>query len=68
MSSAKVAIADLSPPKEEVAGSLYIHTDVTIWSDLIKLFKTVVDTWGRLDVLFANASIDCCVGKDETTD
>lgn len=58
LSRAKIAIADLSPPKEEVPGSIYVRTDVTIWSDLINLFKVVINTYGRLDILFANASVE----------
>ncbi|PVH70033.1 short chain dehydrogenase/ reductase [Cadophora sp. DSE1049] len=55
---AKVIIADLSAPKESVHGSTYIRTDVTQWGDITKLFKRVVDTHGRLDVLFANAGVN----------
>ncbi|KAF5690765.1 short chain dehydrogenase reductase [Fusarium globosum] len=58
MCSAKVFIADLSEPKESVPGSTYICTDVTQWNDLTKLFKTVIDSEGRLDVLFANAGVN----------
>ncbi|KAL6706106.1 hypothetical protein ACN47E_006022 [Coniothyrium glycines] len=32
-------------------------TDVREWSDLVKLFKTAKDTYGKIDYVFANAGI-----------
>jgi len=40
----------------EVRG-LYVHTDVASKEDVDRLFRTAVDTYGRLDVAFNNAGI-----------
>ena len=47
---------------EELGGddhALAIHCDVREWDDQQAAVKTVLDTWGRLDVAFANAGFGC---------
>ena len=41
---------------QEVAGT-YVHTDVASKEDVDRLFKTAVDTYGKLDIAFNNAGI-----------
>lgn len=55
---AKVVNGDLNPPIEAPdSASLYrfIKTDVTSWADLKNLFKETLNSYGRIDHVFANA-------------
>ncbi len=58
---ARVVVADLSDAAGEAlaaeVGGLYVHTDVASKGDVDRLFRTAVDTYGRLDVAFNNAGI-----------
>ena len=58
---ATVVVADLNDAAgEELAAEvrgLYVHTDVASKEDVDRLFRTAVDTYGRLDVAFNNAGI-----------
>ena len=58
---AMVVIGDLNDAlgaqvAQEVAGT-YVHTDVASKEDVDRLFKTAVDTYGKLDIAFNNAGI-----------
>ncbi|KIX92344.1 uncharacterized protein Z520_11952 [Fonsecaea multimorphosa CBS 102226] len=66
-----VVQADLSPPPRTLPGSLYTKTDVTSWTDLTRLFRRVIDDYGRVDIVFANAGVgpkgdylDLAIGED----
>ena len=63
---AKVVVADLDEAGgnevvEQInAGggeSMFVHTDVTVATDVQAMIKSTVDTYGKLDVLFNNAGI-----------
>ncbi|SFF57760.1 NAD(P)-dependent dehydrogenase, short-chain alcohol dehydrogenase family [Halobacillus alkaliphilus] len=62
---AKVLIADLNEQGSELSSQLndqgyetvFQKTDVTSEEDIINMVQTAVDTFGSLDILFANAGI-----------
>jgi NAD(P)-dependent dehydrogenase (short-subunit alcohol dehydrogenase family) len=63
---AKVAVADLSVEggnetvrmiKETSGEAIFVKVDVTKATEVEKMVKTTVDTYGRLDILFNNAGI-----------
>lgn len=61
---ARVALADILEPEHEVlegfaskASALFIRTDVRSPGETIKLAETVLDTYGRIDVLITNAAL-----------
>lgn len=43
--------------KEEGGEALFVRTDVSKEEDIINLVKQTVDTYGKLDIMFANAGI-----------
>lgn len=61
LEGAKVVIADLDETRgaqiAEELGGFFIKTNVTSEEDVKNLFKTTVDTYGRVDVAFNNAGI-----------
>ena len=58
---ASVVVGDLSDAAGEAlaaeVGGLYVHTDVASKDEVDRLFRTAVDTYGRLDIAFNNAGI-----------
>ena len=62
---AKVVIADMSPTGQEYSDTLrskgydviYVHTNVMVEDDVKNLVDQTVDTYGRVDIMFANAGI-----------
>lgn len=56
---AKVVIGDLQPPTTPLDNPsvTFHHTDVTIWSNQIFLFKKARELHGRIDHVFANAGV-----------
>ncbi|KAB8346270.1 hypothetical protein FH972_023314 [Carpinus fangiana] len=56
---AKVVSGDLNPPQETPASDSFIFqkTDVTVWAELLALFKTAKAHYGHIDHVFANAGI-----------
>jgi len=60
---AKVIIGDLQPPPSHL-GALskselsYCETDVTSWKSLSGLFSQAFDSFGRIDIVYANAGIN----------
>ncbi|OAP62022.1 hypothetical protein AYL99_04225 [Fonsecaea erecta] len=53
-----VVVADIQPPPDELGSRvLYVKTDVASWKDLVNLFQTAIDRYGRMDVVFANAGV-----------
>lgn len=60
---ASVVNGDIKPPLEEPSSSTptttftYVRTDVTVWADLVTLFKKTIELYGRVDHVFANAGV-----------
>ncbi|KAI1078157.1 hypothetical protein F5B20DRAFT_245157 [Whalleya microplaca] len=58
---ASVVSADIQPPVEQVDSPTgkftFVKTSVTIWADLVSLFKKTTELYGRIDHVFANAGI-----------
>lgn len=55
---ASVVSGDVQPPPEEHKGSFtFVKTDVSVWGDLIALFKKAKEVYGRIDHVFANAGV-----------
>jgi len=58
---ARVVVADIDETAGSAAASevdgLFVRTDVSSESDVVALFRSAVDTYGRLDVAFNNAGI-----------
>ena len=58
---ASVVVGDLSDAAGEAlaaeVGGLYVHTDVASKDEVDRLFRTAVDSYGRLDIAFNNAGI-----------
>lgn len=58
---AKVVVADLDPASGKAAadevGGLFVQVDVTDEEQVEALFRTTVDTYGKLDIAFNNAGI-----------
>lgn len=74
---AKVAVADFSPEGgtettrliTEAGGTAYfIQTDVTKSADVARAVQSVLDRWGKLDVLCNNAGIGVAATVVETTE
>ena len=70
-----VAVRTLSKGEETVrlikeAGgeAILVHTDVSKLTDLQKMIKTAVESYGRLDILFSNAGVPGPGGLDEVTE
>lgn len=53
---ARVVIGDIQAP-QSTGDLLFVRANVNSWTDQIKLFKTALDTYGRIDYVFANAGI-----------
>jgi 15-hydroxyprostaglandin dehydrogenase (NAD) len=53
-----VAIADISPPKEELPNTIFVKTDISSWPQQANLFEKTYGWQGRLDFFAANAGID----------
>lgn len=53
-----VSAADIAPPKENVANTTYIRTDISSWDDQARLFQQTYESHGRLDFVALNAGID----------
>jgi NAD(P)-dependent dehydrogenase (short-subunit alcohol dehydrogenase family) len=61
--------AELAAAVEELGGSAFgVQDDVSSLSDLDRLYATIRDTFGRLDVLFANAGGGAFVPLGEVTE
>ncbi|RYP21955.1 hypothetical protein DL767_009158 [Monosporascus sp. MG133] len=56
---ASVVNADVQPPTEPVDSPqfTFVKTSVTIWAELVALFKKTKELHGRIDHVFANAGI-----------
>ncbi|KAF5562159.1 (-)-trans-carveol dehydrogenase [Fusarium napiforme] len=56
---ASVVGGDIQPPLEDdLKGDFtFIKTDISVWKDLVNLFKTTYDMYGRIDHVLANAGI-----------
>lgn len=58
---ARVVVADIDETAGTAAASevdgLFVRTDVASESDVVALFRSAVDTYGRLDIAFNNAGI-----------
>ncbi|KAI0003503.1 short-chain dehydrogenase [Xylariaceae sp. FL0662B] len=58
---ASVVSADIQPPAGEVDSSAgtftFVKTSVTVWADLVALFKKTIELHGRIDHVFANAGL-----------
>ncbi|CAD0098123.1 unnamed protein product [Aureobasidium mustum] len=56
---AKVVNGDMNPPLSNPNSDSYtwIRTNVTIWSDLVALFKGTLNQHGHIDHVFANAGM-----------
>jgi len=52
---AKVVIGDINPPKEDVAGTVFVKTDVREWNNLVNLFGVAQERYSRIDIVFSNA-------------
>ncbi|ORY60842.1 uncharacterized protein BCR38DRAFT_459805 [Pseudomassariella vexata] len=54
---ALVVSGDIQPPKESPTSLTFVRTNVTIWADLVALFKKAKEVHGHIDHVFANAGI-----------
>ncbi|RGP74455.1 short-chain dehydrogenase [Fusarium longipes] len=55
---ASVVSGDVQPPQKQHEGSFtFVKTDVSVWSDLVALFKKAKEVYGRIDHVFANAGL-----------
>ena len=59
---AKVIVLDINDPagkalEQEFANVLYIHTDISREEAVKEAFAKIADTYGRVDVLYNNASV-----------
>ncbi|RYP17431.1 hypothetical protein DL765_004519 [Monosporascus sp. GIB2] len=56
---ASVVNADVKPPTEPIDSPsfTFVKTNVTIWAELVALFKKTKELHGRIDHVFANAGI-----------
>ncbi|ETS73013.1 hypothetical protein PFICI_15188 [Pestalotiopsis fici W106-1] len=55
---ALVVSGDIQPHPEAATGSFtFVQTNVTVWSDLVALFKKAKEVHGRIDSVFVNAGI-----------
>ncbi|KAJ4130238.1 hypothetical protein NW768_007221 [Fusarium equiseti] len=55
---ASVVSGDVQPPPKQHEGSFtFVKTDVSVWSDLVALFKKAKEVYGRIDHVFANAGL-----------
>lgn len=68
---AKVVIADMNDEKggalatELGEGAMFQHVNVTNEHEVEQMFKTAVDTYGKVDILFNNAGIGSLAATDE---
>ncbi|KAK3659691.1 hypothetical protein LTR56_001054 [Elasticomyces elasticus] len=51
-------IADINPPQDQLADTLFIKTDVSSWDQQAAMFEQAYKWQGRLDFHAANAGID----------
>lgn len=65
---AKVAVLDLNPPAADADLSLAIRADVSDDASVCSAIKTVIETWGRLDVVVNNAGIGAQGTVESNTD
>jgi NAD(P)-dependent dehydrogenase (short-subunit alcohol dehydrogenase family) len=55
---ASVVSGDVQPPQKQHEGSFtFVKTDVSVWADLVALFKKAKEVYGRIDHVFANAGL-----------
>ncbi|KAF6528540.1 hypothetical protein HZS61_008842 [Fusarium oxysporum f. sp. conglutinans] len=55
---ASVVCGDVQAPEKEMEGAYtFIRTDVSIWKELLALFKGTKNIYGHIDHIFANAGI-----------
>lgn len=55
---ASVVNADLQAPAQQPEGAYtFVQANVAIWADLVVLFKTTKEIYGRVDHVFANAGV-----------
>ncbi|KAF7553710.1 hypothetical protein G7Z17_g3461 [Cylindrodendrum hubeiense] len=55
---ASVVNGDIQPRAEQPAGAYtFVETNVSVWADLVALFKKAKETYGRIDHVFANAGV-----------
>lgn len=59
---ARVINADLQEPAKQPESSaageyVYVKTNVTVWADLVAMFKRSKELYGRIDSVFANAGL-----------
>lgn len=65
---AKVVVADINAPERNDDAVLFIHTDVTVSSEVDALVATTVSKFGRIDLLINNAGIGLLAEATEMTD
>ncbi|CAF3605877.1 hypothetical protein SNK03_002101 [Fusarium graminearum] len=55
---ASVVNGDVQPPQKQHEGPFtFVKTDVSVWADLVALFKKAKEVYGRIDHVFANAGL-----------
>jgi NAD(P)-dependent dehydrogenase (short-subunit alcohol dehydrogenase family) len=54
---AAVVGSDLNPSSTDHSNFTFVHADVTVWKDLLNLFKAAIARHGRIDHVYANAGI-----------
>ncbi|KAL4727055.1 hypothetical protein ACLX1H_005955 [Fusarium chlamydosporum] len=55
---ASVVSGDIQPPQKQHEGSFtFVKADVSVWADLVALFKKAKEVYGRIDHVFANAGL-----------
>lgn len=53
-----VAMADVNPPKEDLAGTTYIKADIGSWDQQAAMFTQAYEWQGRIDFVALNAGVD----------
>lgn len=51
------------PSEGSAAFFTYIPTDISVWADLVQLFKRAIQVHGRVDHVFANAGVPSSLGN-----
>ncbi|KIV82378.1 hypothetical protein PV11_04496 [Exophiala sideris] len=54
----QVVIADINPPKEPIADTLFIQTNIASWQEQADMFKQAYEWNERLDFVALNAGVD----------